>query len=70
MTDRFTQFPETIAGDVSAGFIEFVLKVHPSQPYDSATAALMCRQAYDLGRREAALQALKLVELGWKPPGK
>ncbi len=60
MTDRFTQFPETIAGDVSAGFIEFVLKVHPSQPYDSATAALMCRQAYDLGRREtAALEALK-----------
>jgi hypothetical protein len=53
LTDRFTEYPETIAGDVSPAFVEFVLKVHPGQPYDTATAALMCRQAYELGRREA-----------------
>jgi hypothetical protein len=51
---RFTEYPETIQGDVTPAFIEFVMKIHPSaQPYDSASVALMCRQAFELGRREA-----------------
>lgn len=53
LDERFAEYPETVAGDVSPAFIEFVLKVHPDQPYDSATVALMCRQAYELGRRES-----------------
>lgn len=51
-TARFHEHPETITGDVSQAFIDFAKQVHPGQPYDSATAALMCRQAYDLGRKE------------------
>lgn len=49
---RFHEHPETITGDVSQEFVEFAMRVHPSLPYDSATVALMCRQAYDLGRKE------------------
>lgn len=49
---RFHEYPETITGDVSQEFVDFVKQVHPDQPYDSATAALMCRQAYDLGLKE------------------
>jgi len=71
LRDRFIEYPETVAGDASPAFIEFASRVHPSQPYDSATAALMARQAYDLGRREVAAQMLDtfnlLVALGWKP---
>jgi hypothetical protein len=50
--DRFTEHPETVIGNVSKEFIDFLLHIHPDPPYDSATAALMCRQAYDIGRRE------------------
>jgi len=53
-SQRFTEHPETIEGDVSAEFIELVMCIHPDQGYSSAEAALMCRQAYDLGRKENA----------------
>ncbi len=49
---RFTEHPETIEGDVSNEFINFLLHVHPSQPYSSADTAKLCRYAYDLGRKE------------------
>jgi hypothetical protein len=58
LAERFSEYPETVEGDVTPAFIEFVLKVHPGQPYDSAIVALMCRQAYELGRREAAHHSL------------
>ena len=47
---RFPEFPETVDGDISPGLVEFLLRVHPDLPYSSAVTALICRQAYDLGR--------------------
>jgi hypothetical protein len=55
---RFTEYPETITGDVSPAFVELVMCVHPGQPCDSAVAALLCRQAYDLGKGEARRERL------------
>jgi hypothetical protein len=55
-TERFPEHPETVIGNVSEEFINFLLQVHPDQDYNSATAALMCRQAYDIGREERKLK--------------
>lgn len=52
-TTRFTEHPKTIEGDVSHEFLDFLLHVHPDQPYSSADAAWLCRQAYDIGRKDA-----------------
>lgn len=61
---RFHEYPETVTGDVSQEFVDFVMRVHPSLPYDSATVALMCRQAYDLGRKEQ--QQKRMGPSRWK----
>jgi hypothetical protein len=50
--DRFTEHPETVEGEVSHEFITFLLHVHPDHPYSSEAAALLCRQAYDIGKRD------------------
>jgi hypothetical protein len=50
--ERFTEYPTTVAGNVSHEFVEMALLIHPAQDYDSAMVALLCRQAYNLGKRE------------------
>ena len=39
-------------GEVSPEFINLVSDFQSGQEYDSLTAALLCREAYELGRRE------------------
>ncbi len=39
-------------GQVSREFINFVLDFQSGQQFDSLTAALLCREAYELGRKE------------------
>jgi hypothetical protein len=42
-------------GEVSREFINLVSEFQPRQEYDSMTAALLCREAYELGRREGRM---------------
>jgi hypothetical protein len=41
-------------GEVSPEFINLVSEFQSGQEYDSLTAALLCREAYELGRREGS----------------
>ena len=44
----------TYAGtaEVSQEFVNFVADLHSAQEFDSMTTALLCREAYELGRKE------------------
>jgi hypothetical protein len=56
--DCFDEFPETIEGDASPEFRSMAMRVHPDQDYSSASTAMLCRRAYDLGRMEERAAAL------------
>ncbi len=42
-------------GEVSPEFINLVSDFQSGQDYDSLTASLLCREAYELGRREGRM---------------
>jgi hypothetical protein len=42
-------------GEVSREFIDLVSEFQSGQEYNSLTAALLCREAYELGRREGRM---------------
>lgn len=41
--------------EVSQEFINFVSDLRCAQEFDSVTAALLCREAYELGRKEGRI---------------
>jgi hypothetical protein len=47
----------TYAGtaEVSQEFINFVADLRSAQQFDSTTTALLCREAYELGRKEGGV---------------
>ena len=47
--------PYAGTGEVSRDFINFVADFQSDEVYDSQTAALLCREAYELGRKEGKL---------------
>jgi hypothetical protein len=47
--------PHAKSGDVSQEFANFVRDIRSSQEYDSAVTALLCREAYELGRKEGRM---------------
>ena len=42
-------------GEVSPEFINLLSDFQSGQEYDSLTAALLCREAYEMGRREGSM---------------
>lgn len=45
-------WPYAGTGEVSQEFINFVSDLRSAREYDAMTAALLCREAYELGRKE------------------
>ena len=45
-------WPYAGTGAVSQEFISFVADLRSAREYDAMTAALLCREAYELGRKE------------------
>jgi hypothetical protein len=44
--------PNASNGDVSQEFVSFVEDLDAEQEYDSAVTALLCREAYEIGRKD------------------
>jgi hypothetical protein len=47
--------PNAFKGDVSQEFVSFIQELNADQEYDSAVAALLCREAYEIGRNDGGM---------------
>jgi hypothetical protein len=47
--------PNALKGDVSQEFVSFVQDLDADQEYDSAVIALLCREAYEIGRKDGGM---------------
>jgi hypothetical protein len=51
--------PNASKDDVSQEFVSFIQDLDADQDYDPAVTALLCREAYEIGRRDGAMYSLR-----------
>ena len=47
--------PNALKGDVSQEFVSFIQDLDADQEYDPAVTALLCRDAYEIGRKDGGM---------------
>ena len=47
--------PNASKGDMSQEFVDFVQDLDADQEYDLAVTALLCREAYEIGRKDGGM---------------